>query len=47
MPGFTTVSVGTLDDPNNINPQVVVFARTRRPWDLMDSARPTFDAQPD
>ncbi len=47
MPGFTTVSVGTLDDPDLVVPQVVVFARTRRRWDPTDSALPTFDTQPD
>jgi hypothetical protein len=47
MPRFMTVSVETLDDPNNVSPQVVVFARTRRTWDLMDSALPIFDTQPD
>lgn len=47
MPGFMTVSVGTLDDPNSVSPQVVIFARTRRHWDAMDGALPTFDAQPD
>jgi hypothetical protein len=45
--GFMTVSAGTLDDPNSIKPQVVVFARTRRDWDMMDVALPIFDTQPD
>lgn len=47
MPGFTTVTVGTFDEPDNVTPQVVVFARTRRRWDLMDTTLPTFDGQPD
>lgn len=47
MAGFMTVSVGTLDDPDSVSPQVVVFARTKRRWDLVSSALPTFDTQPD
>jgi hypothetical protein len=47
MPGFITVTVGTLDDPDSVNPQVVVFARSRRRWDVMDETLPTFDSQPD
>lgn len=46
MPGFVTVAVGTLDDPDGVQPQVVVFARSRRSWDHRDDALPTFDAQP-
>jgi hypothetical protein len=33
MPGFVTISVGTLDDPDGVVPQVVVFRRSRRRWD--------------
>jgi hypothetical protein len=47
MPGFMTVTVGTLCDPNSVSPQVTIFARTRRDWDCIDSAIPAFDAQPD
>jgi len=47
MPGAVTVCVGTLDDPNCVTPQVVVFARSRRNWDLTDPELPTFDTQPD
>lgn len=46
MPGFMTVSLGALDASDDLTPQVVVFARTRRAWDTMDPALPTFDAQP-
>jgi hypothetical protein len=47
MDGFVTVSVGTLDDPDAVMPQVVIFARTRRHWDAMDPGLPTFETQPD
>lgn len=46
MPGFMTVSLGTLDDPNALTPQVAVFARTRPDWDSIDSSIESFDAQP-
>lgn len=48
MPGFMTVAVGTLDDPDSVGPpQVAVFARTRRSWDVMDGALPSFAALPE
>jgi hypothetical protein len=46
MPGFLTVSLGTLDEPDSLTPQVAVFARTRRHWDVMDASLATFDSQP-
>jgi hypothetical protein len=46
MPGVMTASVGCLDQADQLVPEVVVFARTRRPWDAMDPALPTFDGQP-
>ncbi|MSP74761.1 MAG: GFA family protein [Rhodospirillaceae bacterium] len=47
MPGFMTVSLGTLDSSGGLKPQVAIFARTRRNWDVMDATLPTFDAQPE
>jgi hypothetical protein len=46
MPGFMTVTLGTLDTPDALDPQVAIFARTRRHWDAMDPALATFAAQP-
>ena len=46
MPGFVTVSLGTLDDSSDFKPAVVVFARNRKRWDLMDEELLTFAAQP-
>ena len=46
MAGHVTVAVGTLDDPDGVEPQVVVFARTRRSWDTVVGDLPTFDDQP-
>jgi hypothetical protein len=45
--GFSTITLGTLDDPFQFEPQVTVFARNRKAWDIMDGSLPTFDAQPD
>jgi hypothetical protein len=46
MPGFITATAGTLDQSDNLSPQVAIFARSRRSWDLMDPALATFEAQP-
>jgi hypothetical protein len=46
MPGFMTVTLGTLDDPSGLEPQVAIFARSRRTWDVMDAGLATFPAQP-
>jgi hypothetical protein len=47
MPGFITVAIGTLDQSNGLTPQVAIFARNRRSWDMMDAELATFDAQPE
>jgi hypothetical protein len=47
MPGFVTVSLGTLDDSSMFQPGVTIFARNREPWDAMDESIATFDAQPE
>jgi hypothetical protein len=46
MVGYLTIALGTLDDSSGFEPQVAVFARSRKPWDIMDESLPTFDAQP-
>lgn len=47
MLGHLTITLGTLDDSSQFTPQVVVFARDRRPWDAMDDSLPSFETQPD
>jgi hypothetical protein len=47
MPGFVTATAGTLDQSDGLSPQVVIFARNRRSWDLMDTSLATFEGQPD
>ena len=44
--GFVTISLGTLDNSDDFQPEVVVFARNRKPWDYMDHSICTFEAQP-
>lgn len=46
MPGMMTVTLGTLDTPDPLTPQVAIFARSRRLWDSVDPAVATYDAQP-
>lgn len=49
MPGFMTVTLGTLDataEAGALEPQVAIFDRNRRAWDLMDASLATYPAQP-
>ena len=46
LPGFMTVTLGALDASDSLAPQVAVFARSRRAWDLMDPNVAIFFAQP-
>ena len=45
--GFSTITLGTLEDSSQFKPQVTVFARNRKSWDVMDESLPTYHAQPD
>lgn len=47
MVGFVTITLGTLDEADELKPEVAVFARSKKPWDVLDESIPTFDAQPD
>jgi hypothetical protein len=46
MPGVMTVTLGTLDESDPFTPQVAIFMRSRRKWDVIDTSVATFDAQP-
>ena len=46
MMGFLTITLGTLDDSSDLEPEVTIFARNRKPWDAMDEDLLTFEAQP-
>ncbi len=43
---YLTITLGTLDDSSRFEPDVTVFARNRKSWDVMDEAIPTFGTQP-
>lgn len=45
-PDYLTIPLGTIDDGAEFKPQVVIFARNRKHWDIMDDSIPTFEAQP-
>ncbi len=47
MAGFVTIALGTLDHSSDFEPQVIIFARNRKPWDNMDESLPAFASQPD
>lgn len=47
MPGFMTVTLGTLDEPDSLTPQVAIFTRTRRRWDSAGDGVAMFETQPD
>ena len=47
MMGFATITLGTFEDSSLLRPHVVVFAKNRMPWDIMDNTLPSYEAQPD
>ena len=47
MPEVVTVSAGTLEDPNAVEPEVAVFDKNRNHWDKMDGSLETHDDMPD
>ena len=44
---YLTISLGTFDDSSMLEPQVAIFAKNKKPWDVMDETLPTFETQPD
>lgn len=49
MPGFMTVTLGTLDasaEAEALKPQVAIFARSRPAWDCVAADVTVFDTQP-
>ncbi|MBL1278403.1 MAG: GFA family protein [Ectothiorhodospiraceae bacterium] len=47
MPGFVTITLGTLQDSSHLKPEVAIFSRNRKSWDVMDESLMTFAAQPE
>jgi hypothetical protein len=41
------VQAGSLDDPGQVTPQRVIYARSRVPWDKTDPRLPHFDELPE
>ena len=47
LPGeFVMVQAGSLDDPNRIEPENVIYAKDAVRWDRFDPALPAFDRLP-
>jgi hypothetical protein len=46
MHGFVTLSLGAFEDTAGLEPQVAIFTRTRRPWDLLGDSVQCFETQP-
>jgi len=46
MQGYVAISLGTLDNSSSFEPEVIIFARNQKPWDIMDKAITSFIKQP-
>jgi hypothetical protein len=46
MPGMTTISAGSLDNPGLFQPQFVCYTSRGHAWDLVDPALPSFTTMP-
>lgn len=46
MIGFVNIGLGTLDDSQSLTPQVALFTRNRKSWDLADPRVTSFETQP-
>jgi hypothetical protein len=46
MPGMTTISAGSLDDPGVFQPQFVCYTSRGHAWDLVDPALRSFAKMP-
>ena len=47
MTGMTFVRASSLDDPNAVTPQMIVYASRAPSWDKMDPALPSFAEMPE
>ena len=47
MPGVVFPRASSLDDPNVVTPQVVVYASRAPAWDYVDQALPSFPEMPE
>jgi len=46
LPGVTTISAGSLDDPSVFKPQFVCYTSRGHAWDRVDPAVPSFPKMP-
>jgi hypothetical protein len=46
LPGVTTISAGSLDDPSVFRPQFVCYTSRGHAWDRVDPAVPSFPKMP-
>jgi hypothetical protein len=42
-----TLSLGTFDDSSHFDPEVIIFSRNKKHWDMIDENLVSFDTQPD
>ena len=47
MPGMAFIRASSLDDPNAVTPQMIVYASRAPHWDKMDEALPAFPEMPE
>ena len=47
MPGAMFLRASSLDDPDAVTPQMVVYASRAPKWDVMDPALPSFPEMPE
>jgi len=47
MPGFVTITLGTLVDSTKFKPEVAIFSRNKKQWDTMNDSLMVFETQPD
>jgi hypothetical protein len=47
MPGMVFLRASSLDDPDQVTPQMVVYASRAPKWDMMDTALPAYPEFPE
>ena len=47
MPGMVFLRASSLDDPDQVTPQMIVYASRAPKWDVMDASLPSFAEMPE
>ncbi|WP_028347761.1 GFA family protein [Bradyrhizobium murdochi] len=47
IPGMTFIRVSSLDDPDQVEPQITVYASRAPAWAPLDRSKPVFDLMPE